>query len=80
MLAILAGHQERLDHLRVDETTVELVEFVEPEVVAVEVESRLGRVAGISLQDSGSRYSAIMQELFYLPSVPALCVICEICG
>ena len=79
-LAILTGEDEGFDHLSVLEVAVELVELAEPEVVAVEVESRLGWVAGISLQDSGSRYSATMQELFYLPSVHARCVICEICG
>jgi len=36
-LAILARDDEGFDHLGVNEVAVELVEFVEPEIIAVEV-------------------------------------------
>ena len=49
-LAILAGDDERLDHLGLDEVAVELVQLVQPEVVAVEVESGLRRVVRIATQ------------------------------
>ena len=45
---VFAGDDEGLDHLGVNKVAVELIEFVEPEVVAVEVECCFRRVVGIS--------------------------------
>ena len=36
-LTIFAGDDERLDHLGVDKVAVELIQFIQPEVVAIEV-------------------------------------------
>ena len=47
-LAVLGRDEEGLDHLRIEEIAIELVELREPEVVALEVERRFRRVVGIT--------------------------------
>jgi len=49
-LSIFAGREEGLDHFRVDIVPVELIEFVQPEVVALIIKRWFRWVVRISLQ------------------------------
>ena len=49
-LAILGRDEERLDHIRLNEVPVEVIELREPEVVTLKVERRFGRVVRVATQ------------------------------
>src|SRR5437764_15486529 len=49
-MSILVGSDERLDHLGVLEVATELIQLAQPEVVALIVESRFGRIIRVPLQ------------------------------
>ena len=51
-MAILVRTDEGFDHLRVDIVSIEAVQLIQPKVVALVVERRLGRVVGIPAQVS----------------------------
>ena len=48
--SILTGINERLYHFGIDEVSLELVQFVQPEVIAVKVQPRLRRIVRIASQ------------------------------
>jgi hypothetical protein len=49
-LTILSGDQKRFHHFGVDEVAVELIQLVQPEVVAIEVECALRSIVWIATQ------------------------------
>ncbi len=49
-MPVLVRADKGLDHLGVDEVAVETVELIEPEVVALKVQSRLWTVVGVAMQ------------------------------
>jgi hypothetical protein len=68
-LPILSRHEERLDHLSVDVVAVELVEFVQPEVVAVKVS--VGIVVRIPSQITEVLHQHKSAIEFLLRDIPA---------